>query len=464
MNPIQLNTLSNLSAIIVTIGLIACLLVDLRHGIYRVVKGRSAVLIAVLIWFLMEALQIPDQLARYTQSEYDFGVLCLAVSVVAFLFSYHQIRYPLFSAFMRRLPMLDEPRVLWMLILGGMTIGIGSLLVYSGFDFSELLQGLAGPRKRWSGVGRGRYGSWTTILFELQMFLQATVLLAVALLFMKRVSKWKRMLAGTFVSWMFLRTWSSGSRTPMIPILLALGAAAFWRASPRQRKVLAIAGVPLALITGIYWSAIVVGGRNEGTFEFSQANKVNYIGFEMFRELLFITRATNEGMPLQLGMTYYTQLVNPIPRAIWPGKPVADAGLILARAYGELDANGNETMTISPGFIGEAYLNFGFLGILIVPALAGVVIRAWDELFPISEKSLAIFIIYAGGVATIFMSGRSFNFATFYGLLSLFALMLLFDFFGLAMQTQHAGLTIPRARVRRPLVTASQAGVGTVEQ
>src|SRR5262249_57415978 len=119
-------------------------------------------------------------------AEYDFGIFIVVLSVGVFLGAYHAWNYPLFAPLARRLPMLGQPRVLWLLVVGGMTIGIGSLLIYSGFDVMELFQWLTGMRRRWTGIGRGRYGSWSTIIYELQMFLQATVPLAVALLFMKR--------------------------------------------------------------------------------------------------------------------------------------------------------------------------------------------------------------------------------------------------------------------------------------
>jgi hypothetical protein len=179
----------------------------------------------------------------------------------------------------------------------------------------------------------------------------------------------------------------------------------------------------------------------------------------MFRELLFISRANYEGMPLQWGLTYFTQVVNPIPRAIWPGKPVADAGLILARAYGAIDRYGEPTMTISPGFLGEAYLNFGFLGLIVIPAVAGVLVRAWDELFPVATRSLPAFLIYAAGLVTIFANGRSFNFSNYYGLLALFCLMLAFEKAGLAAppKTAPAGPALPR----RYCTTPSPSGRGS---
>jgi oligosaccharide repeat unit polymerase len=435
--------LVNFSAILTAGALLYFLWTDLRHGSYRIVLGRSAVLVTVFLWYLWEALRLPPELCRFSQSEYDFGMGCVLLSVGAFLAAYHACRCPLFAPFARRLPMVGNPSILWLLVVTGMAIGFGSIVIYSGFDFAELLRGLTGARRRFTGFGRSRYGSWSTIIFELQMFLRAVIPLAVALAFLKTAPFGHRLVAGMFVAWMFLRQFFSGTRSPMIPILLSLAAAVFWYAPPRVKRQLVILGVPAALALGIFWSAVIVAGRNEGDFEIQEAEQVDYVGYEMFRELLAIKRITKDDLPLQWGMTYYTQLVNPIPRAIWPGKPVADAGLLLARAYGAVDKNGEPTMTNSPGFLGEAYLNFGFLGLLLVPALAGVFVRAWDELFLIAAQSFPAFLIYPGGIATIFVSGRSFNFSAFYGMLSLFLLMTAFEMLGL---NAAPGMELPPVR------------------
>jgi hypothetical protein len=275
---------------------------------------------------------------------------------------------------------------------------------------------------------------------------------------MKRAPWLQRLVAGLFVTWMFLRTFWSGSRTGMIPILLSLTAAVFWTASPTTRRRLIIFGLPLALLVGYFWSAVIVAGRNAGKFDAAVAQKVDYVGFEMFRELLFISRATQKNMTLQWGLTYYTQVVNPIPRALWPGKPVADAGLIMARAYGAIDKNGEPTMTTSPGFLGEAYLNFGFLGLFIIPGLAAILVRAWDALLPAASRSLPTFMVYAAGLATIFASGRSFNFANYYGLLAFYVLMVAFEVLGIGTPSQFAPPPRPMQKPLRPVPTPSSRG------
>src|SRR5580704_3493769 len=422
-----MNQLSNIFAIGLAGVLLALLAFDLRRGVVRVLSGRSAVLVAVMYWYALEALQLPKGLEIYSQSEYNFGLLCVLLSVIAFLVAYHQSRLELFNPIARRLAILDDPGVLLRLVLAGMAIGLGSLLIYVDFNPVSFFEGITGLSERWTGaLVRGRYGSWRTVLYEMQMFLEASLPLAVALAFKKDSPVGRRVFSALFVVWMILRQFSTGSRTPLVPIALCIAAAIFWRSGARLRRLLIVVGIPVGLVAGYCAAAMIVAGRNEGKLELD-AVKTEYVGTEMFRELLFVIHAEDHGMSPQYGMTYFTQLVNPIPRAIWPGKPVADAGLILARAYGAVWKDGEPTMTIAPGFLGEAYMNFAFLGLLIVPAAAGVIVRSWDRLLPMALKSLPALLVYATGLARIYASGRSVNFSTFYGLFALFALLIAID-------------------------------------
>jgi oligosaccharide repeat unit polymerase len=434
----MMHHLSNGLAIVVAILVVGCLAYDVRRSLYRILLGRTVVLVSVLYWYLLEAIRVPEALESYTPGENHFGLFCVALSVLVFLAAYHGTGFNLFGALGRRLSVLDNPQVLWRMMLAGMAIGFGSLLIYVDFNVFAFFEGLTGMTRRWTGsLARERYGSWSTILYEMQMFLQAVVPLAVCLAAMRRALWFQRCVAALFVSWMAVRTLFTGTRSSLVPIALCVAAAFFWRAGPRLRRGLVFIGIPVALVGAFLLSAIIVAGRNQGRFDVSAATSTDYVGYEMYRELLFIIRSERDGLPLERGMTYFTQLVNPIPRAIWPSKPVADAGLILARAYGAVDRFGEPTMTTSPGFLGEAYLNFGFLGIFIVPAVAGVIVRAWDRLLPLAAASLPAFLVYAVGLATMYESGRSFNMSAFYGLLALFVLLIVFEQLGWADQGQQ---------------------------
>ena len=57
--------LSNLWAVVATAYLAACLAIDLRRGLYRIVMGRTVVLVSVFIWYLLEAIRLPNNLGRF---------------------------------------------------------------------------------------------------------------------------------------------------------------------------------------------------------------------------------------------------------------------------------------------------------------------------------------------------------------------------------------------------------------
>ena len=70
----------------------------LRRGLYRLLSPRTAVLISVIYWYLLEALRLPKDLASFTQLEYDFGMFCVVLATLAFLAAFHGIHVPLFRS------------------------------------------------------------------------------------------------------------------------------------------------------------------------------------------------------------------------------------------------------------------------------------------------------------------------------------------------------------------------------
>lgn len=68
------------------------------------------------------------------------------------------------------------------------------------------------------------------------------------------------------------------------------------------------------------------------------------------------------------GQTFAWTLIAPIPRAIWPDKPVATIGVYLRRL---LENENSEAGGVPPSWMGELYLNFGFLGIIVGQLVLG---------------------------------------------------------------------------------------------
>jgi hypothetical protein len=206
------------------------------------------------------------------------------------------------------------------------------------------------------------------------MFLRAAIPLAAAILVHRGQSQAQRAVAFAFLVFMFARAFTGGTRSQVVEVFLPIAAALYWRFSPAAKRASLFFGLPALCIFAVIWSAANVLGRREGTMEWERATEAEYVGFEMFRELLFISEAVPSSEKYKLGRTYFVQMINPIPRAVWKKKPIDDAGLELAKLKGWV-AGGDAYLTVSPGLIGEMYWNFGIPGVAAIscpPFLAPV--------------------------------------------------------------------------------------------
>jgi hypothetical protein len=412
-------------AVLLALALAGCVAYDIRSDVRRVVSGRNVVLFGIFVWFLVEPIRVPDDLLVFDPSEYVFGLGCVGLAMTAFLIGYHNTRFRWFDGFAGRLWVLNNNNVQWRVFLVALAIGIAPMLIVSDFDPSVLLEGVFGFGKRWTGVlARGRYGGVRDALLELQMFLKAALPAAVLVVLNPRAATGRRTVCAVFVAWMTMKAANSATRSELVQVGMPILAGVYCRIpAPRQR--LAVMALPALMAVGYLWSAAVVVSRTSGRFDWSDAGRAEYAGNEMFRELLFLITRVPDRLDYLYGETYLTQLVNPIPRFLWPGKPTSDAGLLLAKANGEVLADGEAYLTRSPGLIGEMYWNFGILGVIGLSALGGAVVRAWDRLPKIGHSSPPAFLVHCAGLSILFLFGRSFNLPPMYGLLSLAVLLYL---------------------------------------
>ncbi|MBB01753.1 MAG: hypothetical protein CMJ47_03820 [Planctomyces sp.] len=419
-----LNNSLGIALLVATFGIIAA---ECRRDIRQLVSAKCVFLLTISAWFLLEAVLAPRDLHVFSQVQYDFGIVCVALALVSFLCGYGLSKGGAFDPLFRRLSQIDNPRVIWGLFLFACAAGFTPLLVVAKGDVTLILEDAFVPRARWSSVfQRGRYGGFRDAFLELQMFLRAAVPLASAIAADRRQTGSRKLLSVAFLTYAAARAFNSGTRSQVAEVFLPIAAAVYWRMSGTAKKYALIFGLPVVTILALIYSAAAVIGRNDGTVDWENAAQADYVGFEMFREVLFITKAVPDQFDYKLGRTYYVQAVNPIPRAIWTGKPIDDAGLELAKLKGAV-AGGDAYMTVSPGLIGEMYWNFGIPGIIVISGLLGYLAKSWDRVRPLASKSLIAFTIYAAGLAIIFLSGRSINMATLYGMIALYALLIVFS-------------------------------------
>ncbi len=419
-----LSTLYSFALLLVCTGVIVH---DCRWDIRQLVSARNVFVLTLMAWYVLEACLAPKELQIFSQQHFDLGVSYVFLSVGAFLVGYHNTQGGAFDPLFRRLARIDNPTTIWTVFLIACAIGFLPLMVIAKGNVLLILEDVFVEKNRWSSIfQRGRYGGVKDAFLELQMFLRAAVPLAAAILADRRQRSEAKFVAGAFLIFMFARAFNSGTRSQVVEVFLPLAAAAYWRMSAQLKRQAIVFGLPAIAVLGLVWSAATVLGRNEGKVDWEKATDAEYVGFEMFRELLFITNAVPEKHPYKYGRTYYVQAINPIPRAIWKSKPTDDAGLELARLKGAT-TGGEANLTISPGLIGEMYWNFGVFGIAALSALLGYLAKSWDRVRPYSARSILAFTVFAAGLAIIFLSGRSINMATLYGMLALYGLLVLFS-------------------------------------
>jgi hypothetical protein len=91
-----------------------------------------------------------------------------------------------------------------------------------------------------------------------------------------------------------------------------------------------------------------------------------------------IVNRTGTAIPYLNGDTYATAIATFVPRFLWEDKPLTAIGNFIGQRYGFLPL-GDEITNIAPSQMGEAYMNFGVLGLVIAMSLWGLLARYVDE-------------------------------------------------------------------------------------
>lgn len=130
-------------------------------------------------------------------------------------------------------------------------------------------------------------------------------------------------------------------------------------------------------------------------------------GLNMTQELCFVNTylETGGGSPAY-GTRYLNELLNFVPRMIWPSKPLIGIDYAKWRGFESDTSELGVNTTVSSGMIGGGVLNFGQIfgpvaaGILMA-LWTGLLIRWWEQ-----RKSLLRLVLFMLGVGLTFNLGR----------------------------------------------------------
>lgn len=144
-------------------------------------------------------------------------------------------------------------------------------------------------------------------------------------------------------------------------------------------------------------------------------------GLNMFEELTWINYLLESKiLNLNWGLRYVAELSNPIPRALWPGKPTIGLDYAIARGFGVETGDisqGGVAATVSTGMIGEGVTCFGGL---VGPIISAFLMALWAALLTrldLSGRDPGNLFLYLLGCILTFNLGRDINLMNIYPLL-----------------------------------------------
>jgi hypothetical protein len=303
---------------------------------------------------------------------------------------------------------------IWLVVVVLAVLRLGREIVFFFFPFWGF------KAEPW---GRGTFGSGydslLTIAFYFQMLVTAVFGVVAALSTDRRIRAMA--FACCLLSWpyfVFDRTRNS-ILAVAIPGLLSWG---FLRLRIGLVKRVVVLFVLFSVVD--VWMKFVIENRGEMTITSAFKEKglhlggqgqVRHEGLNMFEELCWInTFMENGSYAPNWGGRYFADLVNPVPRVIWPGKPAIgfDYAVLRGQVFGGED--GVITATISTGLIGQGVVNFGRV---LGPAAAALIMSFWAAILARLDLTVDRFgrlPLLAIGLFVTYNVGRDFCFLALY--------------------------------------------------
>ena len=104
--------------------------------------------------------------------------------------------------------------------------------------------------------------------------------------------------------------------------------------------------------------------------------------FDLLRQTAHVVEFTPSRVPYQYGSLYSYMGVTFIPRYFWPNKPsVNGANRWYQVQYGLTDPQNLSVVSIAVGTVAESYINFGWLGPLLVIVPLGIFLGTFERIF-----------------------------------------------------------------------------------
>lgn len=395
-------------------------LIATAFGILNIRRTWSLPFLAVVatfaMWYLVEPITTPETMVYFSQQYLEMGYEAAALFILSFILAF----FSLLRRFRPRglaarqsiretmlAPSAMPPDRLAMIAIGFWL----ALLAYGTFRLNgDIVQALfpissragASMWRRAAGADAGSTGF--IVSSAAYLYILALALLGVLLPLVRKRSVRALLLLAICLAWPYAFLQGSRNITLAVTVPMFGSILLFTRLSLWIKGLIAIVGIAslnFALLA-------IVSLRNTG-FSVSGLDRVDgqqHLGLNMGSELIWATSFIDSGvLRPSWGLEYLSQVLNFVPRAIWPGKPMVGIDYAIARGFGGAVNDIGVNATISTGMVGQGVLNFG---VLLGPIVAGVLLAIWANILHRlrlqgTAPRVALFLV---GLALTFNLGR----------------------------------------------------------
>jgi hypothetical protein len=137
------------------------------------------------------------------------------------------------------------------------------------------------------------------------------------------------------------------------------------------------------------WSEALNSKGSDSTFQLSSESLERT---SLLPQVSHVLDVTPSQIPFQGGQTYSYMLITLVPRFVWPDKPsVNDANRYYQLAFGLSTARTVKGVNIGAGCLAEAYINFGWPGVICIMFVIGIILGIYERSF-LAEDSSTLFL------------------------------------------------------------------------
>ena len=395
----------------VLISIAISVVFDLRRGIQNVIRtdliALTSLYFLTLTEFLVSQRQYNDVAAmESTKVAVTACIIAYAGLVVGRHLISTKVKNPLQSFFQQPVP----ASVLFSIFWACMFVGYLNMLIAVKGNIFEMVYYFMTPRftQPW---GRGRYGDWMAMLYEMSMILYLVPPLGGILLARrKKHGKIQVFLVMLGVLFTLFYGFSSGTRNIFASYLVTFLIGYCFAAGVRQTKEIVIIAVLTAVLL-VFSTKVMLDFREVGLKDYitegyykEKSNTQEGQSLAVDNNLYAISRMV-EYFPAHHPYTGleipYLALIHPIPRVLWPEKPTG-MSITVEDVFGATD------WTVATSVVGEEYIMGGYIAVFLMSVVFGVCCAWWNLLASPKNSEFGI-LVYASGFFSAVITMRSMN-------------------------------------------------------